>query len=75
MWVFIHYKGGTRMESYVPLHLHTHRDSILDSMVHIENKNKNECSLLMKRAIEYDMPAMAITGHGYMNGALEHYKN
>lgn len=62
------------MDSYVPLHLHTDWGSVLDSMVKPVARSKKEpCELSMK-AIEYNMPALAITDHGSMSGVVAHYK-
>lgn len=61
------------IKSYVPLHLHTHRDSVLDAIVKSELSKDGTC-LLMGKARSYDIPAMAITGHGNMSGVLAHYK-
>lgn len=61
------------IKSYIPLHLHTHRDSVLDAIVKSELSKDGSC-LLMGKARNYDIPAIAITGHGNMSGALGHYK-
>lgn len=62
------------MESYCSLHLHTDWGSVLDSMVKPVRKSKKEpCELSMK-AIEYGIPALAITDHGSMSGVVAHYK-
>ena len=50
---------------FVHLHLHTHY-SLLDGVCTPEG--------LIKMAKEYDMPAVAITDHGFMGGALDVYK-
>ena len=50
---------------FVHLHLHTHY-SLLDGACTPEG--------LIKMAKEYDMPAVAITDHGFMGGALDVYK-
>ncbi len=50
---------------YVPLHLHTHY-SLLDGAIRIEE--------LIEKASEYKLPAMAITDHGNLFGAIEFYK-
>ncbi|MBI4844631.1 MAG: DNA polymerase III subunit alpha [Nitrospirae bacterium] len=50
---------------YVPLHLHTHY-SLLDGAIRIED--------LIKKALEYKLPALAITDHGNMFGAIEFYR-
>ena len=51
--------------SFVHLHLHTEY-SLLDGAIRI-----NE---VVKKAKEYNMPAIAITDHGNMFGAIEMYK-
>lgn len=61
------------MNSYIPLHLHSRYGSILDSMVNIIKEPKGDCLLSLK-ALEYDMPAIALTDHGSMAGVLSHYK-
>ncbi len=49
------------------VHLHTHTEySLLDGAIKIKN--------LIKKAIEYNMPAVSITDHGNMFGVLEFYK-
>lgn len=50
---------------YVPLHLHTHY-SILDGATKIND--------LLDIAAENNMPAVAITDHGVMHGAVELYQ-
>lgn len=50
---------------YIPLHLHTHY-SLLDGAIRIED--------LITSAIDYKMPAVAITDHGNLFGAIEFYK-
>lgn len=50
--------------SFVHLHLHTGY-SLLDGMCRIED--------VMRRAIEYKMPAVAITDHGALYGAFKFY--
>lgn len=50
---------------YVPLHLHTEY-SLLDGAIKI--------SELVKRAEEYRLPALAITDHGNIFGAIEFYQ-
>jgi DNA polymerase III subunit alpha len=51
--------------SFVHLHNHTHY-SLLDGLPKVPD--------LVKRAKEYNMPALAITDHGVMYGAIEFYK-
>jgi DNA polymerase-3 subunit alpha len=50
---------------FVHLHVHTHY-SLLDGMCKIPK--------LLDRAVEYGMPAVAITDHGVMYGAIEFLK-
>jgi len=52
-------------DSFVHLHLHTEY-SLLDGAVRIPD--------LMKKAKEFGMPAVAITDHGVMYGAVEFYQ-
>lgn len=60
------------MNSYVPLHLHSHMGSVLDSMVRVElSKGKND---LMEKCMEYDIESVALTDHGSMAGVVTHYK-
>ena len=51
---------------FVHLHLHTEY-SLLDGAIRTKD--------LMKRAVEYGMPAVAITDHGNLFGAVEFYQN
>ncbi len=51
--------------SFVHLHTHSHY-SLLDGLGKIDD--------LVKKAVEYGMPAMALTDHGVMYGAIEFYK-
>jgi DNA polymerase-3 subunit alpha len=53
------------MSGFVHLHVHS-TYSLLDGLAHAEN--------LVKRARELDMPALAITDHGVMYGAVEFYQ-
>jgi len=53
------------MKSYIHLHLHT-QYSLLDSCLKIDG--------LMKKAQEFNMPAVSITDHGNILGALTFYK-
>ena len=49
------------------VHLHTHSEySILDGAAKIDD--------LIKKAVQYNMPALALTDHGNMFGALEFYE-
>jgi len=50
---------------FVPLHVHTEY-SLLDGAIKIEE--------LIKKAVEYQMSAVAITDHGNLFGAVEFYK-
>jgi DNA polymerase-3 subunit alpha len=54
-----------RHAEYVPLHLHTEY-SLLDGAIRIDE--------LVRKASEYRMPAIAITDHGNLFGAIEFYK-
>ncbi|MGI9019091.1 MAG: DNA polymerase III subunit alpha [Solirubrobacterales bacterium] len=48
-------------------HLHVHSEySLLDGA--------NKIKAMAARAAELDMPALGLTDHGVMNGAVEHYK-
>lgn len=51
--------------SFVHLHTHSHY-SLLDGLSKIDD--------LIDKALEYKMPALAITDHGNMYGAIEFYK-
>ena len=51
--------------NFVHLHVHT-QYSLLDGMIRLDD--------LFKKAKEYAMPAMAITDHGNMFGAIDFYK-
>ena len=52
-------------DSFVHLHLHTEY-SFLDGLVRTKE--------LMKKATEFEMPAVAITDHGNLHGAIEFYQ-
>src|ERR1041384_7004635 len=52
-------------DSFVHLHLHTEY-SLLDGAVRMKE--------LMKKAVEMEMPAVAITDHGNLFGAIEFYQ-
>jgi DNA polymerase III subunit alpha len=52
-------------DPFVHLHLHTEY-SLLDGAIRIPD--------LMKKAVEYGMPAVAMTDHGNMFGAIEFYQ-
>jgi DNA polymerase-3 subunit alpha len=51
---------------YVPLHLHTEY-SLLDGAIRIRE--------LVEQAVSYKMPAVAITDHGNLFGAVEFYRS
>ncbi len=51
--------------SFVHLHVHSHY-SLLDAMCRIDE--------LLKKCVEYNMPALALTDHGNMCGAIEFVK-
>lgn len=53
------------MKSYIHLHLHS-QFSLLDSSLKVSD--------LVKRAVEYNMPAIALTDHGNILGAVNFYK-
>lgn len=53
------------LESFVHLHVHTNY-SLLDGAVRIKE--------LMKRAVDLGMPAVAMTDHGVLYGAVEFYQ-
>ena len=49
------------------VHLHTHTEySLLDGAARVKS--------LVAQAVEFEMPALAITDHGYMYGAVDFYK-
>src|SRR6184192_4726979 len=52
-------------DSFVHLHLHTEY-SLLDGAVRTKE--------LMRKAVEFGMPAIAITDHGNLYGAIEFYQ-
>ncbi|MEY2526182.1 MAG: polymerase subunit alpha, partial [Verrucomicrobiota bacterium] len=52
-------------DSFVHLHLHTEY-SLLDGAIRMKE--------LMKKAVEYRMPAVAMTDHGNLYGAIEFYQ-
>jgi DNA polymerase-3 subunit alpha len=61
--------SGSKKEAHMSgfVHLHVHSTySLLDGLAHTED--------LVKRARELDMPALAITDHGVMYGAVEFYQ-
>ena len=49
---------------FVHLHVHSHY-SMLDGAIRVNN--------LIERAREFEMPALSLTDHGAMYGALEFY--
>ena len=53
------------MSDFVHLHVHSEY-SLLDGL--------SDCDELAKRALELDMPALALTDHGAMYGAVRFYK-
>jgi len=53
-------------DSFVHLHLHTEY-SLLDGMIRTKD--------LAKRAVEFGMPAVAMTDHGNLYGAIEFYQS
>ena len=62
-------------------HLHVHSEySLLDGACKLSPRKKNKKGepvgrkSLAERAAELDMPALGLTDHGVMNGAVEHYK-
>ncbi len=57
--------GGMPADSFVHLHLHTEY-SLLDGAVRMKE--------LMRKAAEFEMPAVAITDHGNLFGAIEFYQ-
>ncbi|MEK7123588.1 MAG: PHP domain-containing protein, partial [Patescibacteria group bacterium] len=50
---------------FTHLHVHSHY-SLLDGLAKIDG--------LIKTAVEFKMPALALTDHGNMYGAIEFYK-
>ncbi|MDA3936482.1 MAG: DNA polymerase III subunit alpha [Actinomycetota bacterium] len=49
------------------IHLHTHSEySMLDGAARVKK--------LVERAVDFDMPSLAITDHGYMYGAMNFYR-
>ena len=56
-------------------HLHVHSEySLLDGACKIEQKTSRDDVPMAQRAAELGMPALGLTDHGVMNGAVEHYK-
>ncbi|MGH2951657.1 MAG: DNA polymerase III subunit alpha, partial [Solirubrobacterales bacterium] len=60
------------------VHLHVHSEySLLDGACKLERRDPNGKVVarpLADRAAELGMPALGLTDHGVMNGAVEHYK-
>ncbi|MBM3666196.1 MAG: DNA polymerase III subunit alpha [Actinobacteria bacterium] len=63
------------------VHLHVHSEySLLDGACKLSPRRKNKKGepvgrmSLAERAAELGMPALGLTDHGVMNGAVEHYK-
>ncbi len=62
------------------VHLHVHSEySLLDGACKLSPAKKKKGQppdwiSLAERAAELDMPALGLTDHGVMNGAVEHYK-
>ena len=58
------------------VHLHVHSEySLLDGACKLVNRSSDGTDRgLAARAAELGMPALALTDHGVMNGAVEHYK-
>src|SRR2546428_2694671 len=52
-------------DSFVHLHLHTEY-SLLDGAIRMKE--------VMKKAVEFKMPAVAMTDHGNLYGAIEFYQ-
>jgi DNA polymerase-3 subunit alpha len=65
--MFLTLNNASKMprDSFVHLHLHTEY-SLLDGSIRMKE--------LMKRAAEFKMPAVAITDHGNLFGAIEFYQ-
>jgi DNA polymerase-3 subunit alpha len=59
------YTGNVPGDSFVHLHLHTEY-SLLDGSIRMKE--------LMKKASEFKMPAVAMTDHGNLFGAIEFYQ-
>jgi DNA polymerase III subunit alpha len=65
------------------VHLHVHSEySLLDGACTLKPRKKDKKTgeplgsrmSLAERAAELGMPALGLTDHGVMNGAVEHYK-
>lgn len=64
MWLFC-YNAPMTDSNFVHLHLHT-QYSLLDGACRIKQ--------VVKKAAEYEMPALAMTDHGNMFGAIDFYQ-
>ncbi|MGZ5326482.1 MAG: PHP domain-containing protein, partial [Solirubrobacterales bacterium] len=70
------------MSGHEAVHLHVHSEySLLDGACKLEPRKQNKKDgepegrmSLAERAAELGMPALGLTDHGVMNGAVEHYK-
>ena len=69
------------MSAGAAVHLHVHSEySLLDGACKLSPRKKNKKGQpvgrmsLAERAAELGMPALGLTDHGVMNGAVEHYK-
>ncbi len=60
------------MHRFVHLHLHTEY-SLLDGACRIRD-NEGDFGSLIRKVLEYKMPAVAITDHGNMFGTIEFYR-
>ena len=58
------------------VHLHVHSEySLLDGACQMQRKRDGKMTYPMaERAAELGMPALGLTDHGVMNGAVDHYK-
>src|SRR4029077_8162710 len=61
----VQYSNLMSRDSFVHLHLHTEY-SLLDGSIRMKD--------VMKKAAEFGMPAVAITDHGNLFGAIEFYQ-
>ncbi|MGZ8621320.1 MAG: PHP domain-containing protein [Solirubrobacterales bacterium] len=69
------------MSAGAAVHLHVHSEySLLDGACKLKPRRTDKKGepvgrmSLAERAAELEMPALALTDHGVMNGAVEHYK-
>src|SRR5919109_1245908 len=62
--------------SATAVHLHVHSEySLLDGACQIQRKvGGKQAYPMAERAAALGMPALGLTDHGVMNGAVEHYK-